>query len=395
VDPPPTFFAVSVTKPLRVLSIAHPAVQRATGRRRYDCFAQHPDLDVHLLVPRRWKQFGRTLDADPAGDPGVTLHVLPIALPQAGPMGWYLHFYPALRRLIRQLQPDVIHLWEEPWSVVALQAALLKGEARLVMEVDQNILKRLPPPFEWIRRKVLHKTAHVLARSPDAAAVVRANGYRGPISPIGYGADLATFHPLPRDRSAIRSGLHLGYVGRLVVEKGLDDALDALARLPTDCTLAILGEGPYEPELRRRIDALGLRERVTIQGWAAPDAVAAFMRDLDILLLLTRTTGAVREQFGRVIIEAQACGTPVIGSACGAIPDVVGPGGWIVPESDPAALADLLRRLMENRAEIAACARAGAGNVAARFTYEAVVDALAAAWVGAASAGHSSKQAPM
>ncbi len=61
-------------------------------------------------------------------------------------MNWYLHIYPALRRLIRDIQPDVIHLWEEPWSLVALQAVLFRGRARIMLEVDQNILKRLPPP---------------------------------------------------------------------------------------------------------------------------------------------------------------------------------------------------------------------------------------------------------
>jgi hypothetical protein len=69
-----------------------------------------------------------------------------------------------LRRLIRQIRPDVIHLWEEPWSVVALQASLLSGDAALVMEVEQNVIKRLPPPFEGIRRHVLRRTDHVLSR---------------------------------------------------------------------------------------------------------------------------------------------------------------------------------------------------------------------------------------
>ncbi|MFD2183544.1 glycosyltransferase [Rhodoplanes azumiensis] len=380
---------MSEGRPLRILSIAHPAVSRAVGRRRYTPFAARRDLDVHLVVPATWHQFGRDTAADPPPDPGVTLHVMPIRLKKAGPMGWYLHFYPGLRELIRTLAPDVIHLWEEPWSVVALQASLLKGDAALVLEVDQNILKRLPPPFESIRRHVLRQTTHLLSRSPDATMVCRARGYAGPVTPIGYGVDPTVFRPDPAaDRRTTTSSratpLRLGYVGRLVVEKGLDDALDAMARATAPCTLSILGEGPHEPKLRDRIVALGLADRVDIRGWGTPDAVAAFMRSLDALILLTRTTHAVREQFGRVIVEAQSCGVPVIGSTCGAIPDVIGRGGWVIPESDPAALAALIERLAADPGALARTGEAGRENVLTRFTYEAVAEALAVAWQAAA-----------
>ena len=181
-------------RPLCVLSIAHPAIKRDSGRLRYDPLAARTDLDLHLLVPSRWHQFGRVLTAETAADSDIQLEIAPISLAKAGPLSWYLHFYPGLRRLVRRLDPDVIHLWEEPWSVVALQACLLKGRAALVLEVDQNIVKRLPPPFEALRRFVLRRTAHVLCRSPDAAAVVRANGYTGPVSFIGYGVDQNLFH---------------------------------------------------------------------------------------------------------------------------------------------------------------------------------------------------------
>ncbi|NVO17287.1 MAG: glycosyltransferase [Rhodoplanes sp.] len=379
---------MSDSRILRILSIAHPAVSRDVGRRRYYPLAAREDLDVHLVVPATWHQFGRDITADPPDDPGMTVHVLPIRLPKAGPMTWYLHFYPGLRALIRKLRPDVIHMWEEPWSVVALQASLLKGPAALVMEVDQNILKTLPPPFESIRKHVLRKTAHVLSRSPDATAVVRARGYAGPVSPIGYGVDRDTFRPAAATASASASAspataLRLGYVGRLVEEKGLDDALDAMTRTRDPVTLSILGEGPYEPALRGKITALGLQDRVDIRGWAAPSEVARFMHGLDALILLTRTTPAVREQFGRVIVEAQSCGVPVIGSTCGAIPDVIGDGGWVVPERDPATLATLLDAIADpgTRAPKTAAAER---NVLARYTYDAVAQALADSWTAVA-----------
>ena len=180
---------MSSSRRLRILSIAHPAVSRDAARLRYHQLAARHDVDLHLVVPAEWKQFGRTIVADPSDCANLTLHILPIRLPHVGPLNWYLHYYPGLRSVLRDVAADVVHLWEEPWSIVALQALMLKKRAALVIEVDQNILKRLPPPFEAIRKRVLRDTDHVLSRSPDATAVVRARGYLGPVTPIGYGID--------------------------------------------------------------------------------------------------------------------------------------------------------------------------------------------------------------
>lgn len=364
--------------------MAHTAVHRAAGRLRYHPLASREDLDVHLVVPKCWHEFGRTLHADPADDPGVTLHILPVWFDRGGPFKWYLHLYPALSRLVKELAPDVVHLWEEPWSLVALHASHLKRDAALVLEVDQNLFKRLPPPFEWIRHHVLARTDHVLSRSTDATAVARASGYAGPVTEIGYGVDTATFHPQAAVTGLKGDVPKVGYVGRLVVEKGLDDLLDAVARSSARIEVALMGEGPHGPALRRRVAELGLADRVDFRPWGTPTSVADFMRGLDALVLLTRTTNDVKEQFGRVIIEAQACGVPVIGSTCGAIPLVVGSGGWIVPESDPDALARRLEAIAADPSTLATTSTAALANVADRFTQQVVARTLTSAWEDAA-----------
>ena len=383
--------SVVTDRKLRVLSIAHTAVSRTAGRLRYRPLANHDDIEVHLVVPARWKEFGRILEADPNDDPGITVHILPILFPDAGPMKWYLHVYRGLAALIEAIKPDVVHLWEEPWSLVAAQACLLKERAALVLEVDQNILKRLPPPFETIRRQVLRRTEHVLSRSRDATRVVRATGYNGPVSPIGYGVDEETFHVGDGiGASDVGPPLTLGYVGRLVEEKGVQDAIDAISRARADVVISVMGQGPYEAHLRQKAEALGLSDRFTIRPWDKPEAVGDFLRGLDALFLLTHTTPAVKEQFGRVIIEAQSCGVPVIGASSGAIPDVVGPGGWIVPENDPMALATLIDRIAADPDDRRAKARAGLENVRTRFTYAAIAERLADAWKSAARTKQSS-----
>ncbi len=367
---------------LRVLSIAHTAVSHPIGRKRYRPLVQRDDVDLSLLAPKRWYENRTWMEADPPQE-GVEPILERIRFPRAGQAGWYLHYYPRLRRLIGDIRPDVIHLWEEPWSVVAVHAVRLRNSiapaAAIVMEVDQNIDRRLPPPFESFRRYTLAHTDHVLARHQDAVNVVRSRGYQGDAGYVEYGCDTETFRPngraLARQSLGIE-GFTIGYAGRLVREKGLEDAILAVARCHSRVNLLIMGEGEYRENLEAMIGNLGLQNRVKLLPGTGPEGVAKFMRGVDVMVLLTRTTYRFKEQFGRVIMEAQACGTPVIGSTCGSIPDVIGPGGWIVPERDPDAAAACIDRLTGDPATVAATAEVARQHAAQRFTYDAVAAAL-------------------
>ena len=123
----------------------------------------------------------------------------------------------------------------------------LRPSAALILEVDQNILKRLPPPFEQLRRYTLRNSDFILGRHPDALDVVHSCGYRGASGLIAYGIDETDFHP--HDRVAARnaigaSGFVLGYVGRIIREKGLEDAIRAIPLIGRPVELFLLGEGP-------------------------------------------------------------------------------------------------------------------------------------------------------
>jgi glycosyltransferase involved in cell wall biosynthesis len=372
-------------EPLRVLCISHSATSRVHGRLRYGSLLDRPDLQLDLVMPDRWSERGRWLVPDPLHPDEGWVHPLPIRWARMGSATWHLHHYVELGRLMRRLRPQVIHLWQEPWSLVALQALRLRNrlcpETPLVLEIDQNLHKRLPAPFEQIRRGVLRQTSHVLGRSEEAIGVVRACGYGGPASRIGYGVDQSVFRPLERAAGLRTPGrLTVGYVGRLIEEKGVGDLIEAISRAAAPVRLAIMGEGPFRASLVAQAAALGVLDRVRILPWGPPEEVARFMAGLDVLALLTRTTNTVREQFGRVIIEAQACGVPVIGSGSGAIPDVVGDGGWIVPERTPAVVAALLDRLAGQPLELAAARARAVRQVVERFSFSNQAAALEDAW---------------
>jgi glycosyltransferase involved in cell wall biosynthesis len=142
----------------------------------------------------------------------------------------------------------------------------------------------------------------------------------------------------------------IGYVGRMVEEKGVVDLSAAFEALPESlgAQLLLVGDGvlrkPIEERLRRR----GLDQRVFFTGRIPFHHVPSHLKCMDVLVLPSRTTGKWKEQFGHVLAEAMASGVPVIGSDSGAIPEVVGDAGLIFPEGNTGSLTDCLIRLIGN-----------------------------------------------
>ncbi len=185
----------------------------------------------------------------------------------------------------------------------------------------------------------------------------------------------------PRPAELEHGALHLGIVGRLTPVKGIDVALRALAGL-ADCAtarLTVLGEGPLEEPLRRQAAALGVADRVRFLGFRAD--VNDFIAHFDALLMPSRHEG-----LPYVLLEAMACGTPVLASRVGGLAEVLRDGetGALFPAGDAAALGRLIGRLAAEPAWGAALGGAARADQRARFTLERMG---AAYWEVYASAG--------
>jgi glycosyltransferase involved in cell wall biosynthesis len=369
--------------PLRVLVISHTAISRAAGQARFVPLLRHEDVTCRIVVPHRWKSYGRWEPVEKPLDPRLDVRVGRVMAPWSGPCQWYLHWYRDLARVLREFRPDVIDLWEEPWGLVSVQAAWLRNRhlpaTRLIIETEQNIDKHLPFPFERFRTFVLNNADLVIGRSNEATAVIRGKGYRGPTIVIPNGVDTAVFKQI--DRMKVRqslgvSGFIVGYVGRLVEEKGTEDLVDALGFLPDHINVAFVGAGPLRVALEKRAMARNVGHRIHFFSSQPPGALAEMMNAFDILALPSRTTRRWKEQFGRVIIEAHACGLPVVGTRSGAIPDVVGSGGIVVAERDPRALSAAISRLEQEPTLRADMGRQGQAQVESKYTWERVAESL-------------------
>jgi glycosyltransferase involved in cell wall biosynthesis len=368
---------------MRVLLISHTSQSRTEGQPKAHFLGRMPGVELRVLVPGRWKHYGRWRLPDLPLSDHFQYEPARVRLPWLGPAQFYLHHYPDLARTLREFQPDIIDLWEEPWALVSAQACRLRRRlcpsAKVISETEQNILKRLPPPFEQIRRYTLSQADYAVARNAEAVDVIRAKGYRGPATLVPNGVDVELFRPM--DREACRRALDLqgfvvGYVGRLVEEKGLDDLVEALAHCPPEVSLLFVGSGPREAPLRAAAERLGIASRVRILPARPLTDLPPLMNAIDVLALPSRTTARWKEQFGRVLIEANACGTPVIGSRSGAIPDVVGQGGLTVPERHPRALAAAIRQLHGNPSGARRMGQLGRQQVEELYTWERVAERM-------------------
>ncbi len=143
----------------------------------------------------------------------------------------------------------------------------------------------------------------------------------------------------------------VGYIGRLVEQKGLMLLLEAMRGMDPDVRLLLVGEGPQLPELRKRASALGIQGRTSFTPPVPHAGVPEVLRQIDVLVLPSTDTRYWSEQFGRVLIEAMACGVPVLASDSGGIPEVVGEAGILFRRGDSNELREKLQRLLGDRKE--------------------------------------------
>ncbi|BCM90897.1 alpha-maltose-1-phosphate synthase [Abditibacteriota bacterium] len=372
---------------MKVLLVSHTCQSRTEGQPKAFELARL-GVELCVVVPQQWMHYGQWRPAQVPENAPFRFEVLPAKWAWCGPAQSYLHFYPGMEALIRDFKPDVIDLWEEPWSLVSLRTLRLRDrlcpDVPLVSETEQNIDKRLPPPFEPIRSRVLKGANFVVGRNAQSLEIVARKGFEGPSRVVPNAVDAELFHPLSeQERKEKREQLGwgegefwCGYVGRLVEEKGIGDLLDALVLCDSAIHVVIVGDGTHKPELEVQIGRLGLQERVQMRAGLPPSELAPLMGALDALVLPSRTTARWKEQFGRVLIEANACGVAAVGSDSGAIPDVVGQGGRIFPEGDDAALAEILVDLAGHPEEARRLGREGRRSVLERYTWARVAEAM-------------------
>ena len=353
---------------MRILMLSKALVNGAY-QKKCEELAALPDVELIVAVPPAWREprVG-VIRLERRFTAGYQLVTLPMMFNGRH----HLHFYPTFERLVRRTRPDIVHVDEESFNLatfLALRAGVRHG-ARCCFYNYANIDRFYPPPFNLFERYAFRHAAHAFACSAEAAAIIRRHGYTGPLTILPqFGVDPDLYAPARRDRR--NATLVVGYIGRLVPEKGVIDLVEAVARAPS-VRLRLIGDGALRPAIETQIARLGIAERVELRPAVPSTRVPDELRRLDALVLPSRTTRTWKEQFGRILVEAMSCAVPVVGSSSAAIPDVIGDAGIIYPEGDITALADALRRLADDPALRDDLGRRGRERVLAHFTQAAI-----------------------
>jgi glycosyltransferase involved in cell wall biosynthesis len=368
---------------LRVMAFGHCYMDELPRRKWYALSREHDDVEICVVTPKVWPDAFRTLRSVPRTE--TRLSFVPLTTLGSGYGSRYCYTSPRLLSLMVRFKPTVIHVDHEPWSIAYAQissvASLVAPAAKRVVFSWWNLPRRVPFPWSMAHRWCLSQTAMIIAGNHDTEATHRAHGYRGPTVVMPQlGVDVDAFHPDTTDLSAqngtARSGpVVIGFVGRLIPEKGVSVLLQALPQIThLPWQAVIVGSGPAKPDLERQAERLGIADRTTFVGSVEQDRVPEWMRRLDVLVL--PSTRAWREQFGHVLVEAMASGVAVIGSDSGEIPHVIGDVGFVFSDGDHATLASNLAKLITDRALSQSLARRGRERALSHYSDNAVAEQL-------------------
>ncbi|KHT62359.1 glycosyl transferase family 1 [Photobacterium gaetbulicola] len=242
-----------------------------------------------------------------------------------------------LRRLIRSLQAHVVHSHHLGPLLYSRMACIgLSGITHIQTEHDSWHLDDAKQRL-LTRSLLMGSSIQLVADAPRVAAHLKARGITAD-HVIVNGID--TQHYCPGQTNQARQRLLLptdkrliGCAGRLVHEKGLDTLLEALAKLPEAYHVVVAGHGPEREKLQNMSQQLGLAGRVHWLGRC--DNMLDFYRAIDLFCMPSRQEG-----LPLALLEAQACGKPVVATDVGGIPDLICPhSGHLLPPEQPALLA--------------------------------------------------------
>ncbi len=327
---------------MKALIISKALVRASYQRKLLDL--ERLGCEVRACVPRSWIEEGQEHGLEISPSARHLIHPLPLRFNGR----FHLHYYPGLAKEFERFGPDLVFIDEEPYNLATFLA--MRDATRLkipaVFFTWQNLNHRLPLPFWLMQRYVFNRCRVAIAGTTTAEVVLRARGFRGRVAVTPqFGVDTEAFSPghRPADRP-----FTVGYIGRLVPAKGIRLLIDAMAGGENDgWRLLIAGYGSMRETLVQAATDAGFGERCQFETSVSSTDVPAWLRRLDVAVLPSISAPRWQEQFGRILIEAMACGVAVVGSDSGEIPSVVGDAGMIFPEKDVGGLHRCLRRLAD------------------------------------------------
>jgi glycosyltransferase involved in cell wall biosynthesis len=335
-------------------------------------------VSLAVAVPDRWATSdGRSHRTEWGDDAGVRVVPIPVIGRVSDAAQFHWNGKP-LRRLLTDFRPDLLHIEEEPWTQAAALALRLSRKLRIpsVLSTAESLPRSLSLRRRFRRERSLRQASGIIGA--NRLALVLATKRRPTIPQLAL-PQIGVTPPAAVPRVS-HPGLAIGFVGRLVPERGLDLLFRACVGLTGKWTLTVIGTGPSQEELETLAERLGISARVHWLGALPREAVDQVWPRLDCVVFPARTTPRWVANAARGALHAMANGVTVVGSDSGALPEIVGEAGRIVPEEDVPALAATLQELYANRSECERLGAAGRRRIIDEFSDDAIAGKTLTFW---------------
>jgi glycosyltransferase involved in cell wall biosynthesis len=343
----------------------------------------------------RFRYFPKRFEGIAAGAIMANLAAEPWRVAEVPPL--MLAFLSASMREIRRARPDLIHAhWLLPAGLIALSLRKMYGIPYIVTAHAADVFRFRGAPFRALKRTVMAKAAVATPVSRETASILGIPPEQAERLVVPMGVEIDRIQGDVGERAP--EFARFLFVGRLVEKKGVDVLLRALAEL-REARLVVVGDGPSRPMLEELAAELGLSTRVTFAGQQGRERVAEELRLAHALVIPSRVAADGDADGTPVVMsEGMAAGVPIIASSLGGLAEHItsGRNGLLVKANDPDALADGLRRVLEDRKEATTWSEAALTTMREQLDirvtaqrYQHFIDAALARQADGASSGES------
>ncbi|MFC1818365.1 glycosyltransferase [Thermodesulfobacteriota bacterium] len=292
----------------------------------------------------------------------------------------------ALMKLIRITKPDIIHAhWILPQGFVTALAHKITGVPFVVTTHGGDIYGLQGKFASALKGYALKNAATVTVVSKDIQNTIKQNfGDDIHTVVIPMGVDAALFHPGKNDPKIRKqydiTGPFLLYVGRLSEKKGVQYLLEAIPEIikqQLDAKLLVIGTGEQKQNLHKLAQKLGITDNVIFVGALPNNELPAYFATADVFIGPSiKAEGGDTEGFGLTFVEAGMSGCVVVGTDVGGISDIIEDGetGFLVPEKDPKAIAEILIRIFKDPSKINALKHHARKRMNQQFDWQVIAE---------------------
>lgn len=354
------------------LAIISHALVIPVNQARWKMLAEGGGYEVHLLIPGHWESdwFGdkekKVHESHEIHEGNFHVHPLPVT----DTKNWGKYLFKSIDIKFRRIKPDLIYIIHEESILIHHQIYLCRRlfapKAKIIFfsmnargipyQNAKHPIKKVV--HKWMWENIKKNTEAALVHYPGCLDSLRGGQYEKPIYiQTQVGVDETLFAPVPEKRNGYRKKtgfqgkLVIGYTGRLIIDKGVDDLLAVfikLAPLYPHIALLLVGNGELRDEIELTAQEHNLTDRIHITGFVDQAEVPAYMNAMDIFVLGSKTMPHWIDTFPLVTVQAQAVGLPVIASDSGAMPWQLAESAMIFSEGDRVQLQEAITVFIEN-----------------------------------------------